>query len=248
MQRLRSIKANPVIEAEYQSLLQSTIARMGKQYVDILRSMYERVSRPFLMQILRSLSQQWSQIFNGIASTIAENVAHKIRLDVDTKLRRYLLIAGSVTPALFYQTRPVRDKLSDIVANNVNLIKSIPQQYHARVQFVLINAIKNHQSLTDLTKNLQIQFGITERRAKLIASDQTGWASSQLQHERFAELGIKKAIWVYTYQSKEPRHQHIQMNGKTYDVRKGLWDRVEQAYIFPKQLIGCKCDCIPLII
>jgi hypothetical protein len=37
------------------------------------------------------------------------------------------------------------------------------------------------------------------------------------------------------------------MDGKTYDVKKGMWDPTEKKYVLPGELINCRCFSRPVI-
>ena len=55
------------------------------------------------------------------------------------------------------------------------------------------------------------------------------------------ELGITEAIWVHSGAGKHPRPTHVAMNGKKYDVNKGMWDPAVKRWIFPGEEINCRC-------
>ena len=46
---------------------------------------------------------------------------------------------------------------------------------------------------------------------------------------------------MHSHAGKKPRPSHVRMNGKTYDVKQGMWDSAEGRYVFPGELINCRC-------
>lgn len=70
-------------------------------------------------------------------------------------------------------TDPLKNTLTASLAENVDLIKSIPQQYLSGVQQAVMRSITTGNGLQDLQPYLEKQGGVTERRATLIANDQT---------------------------------------------------------------------------
>ena len=63
-----------------------------------------------------------------------------------------------------------------------------------------------------------------------------------MTNARQADLGIREAIWMHSHAGKKPRPEHVKMDGKTYNITKGMWDR-----IFPGELINCRCTGRPII-
>jgi hypothetical protein len=37
------------------------------------------------------------------------------------------------------------------------------------------------------------------------------------------------------------------MDGKVYDITKGMWDKVERRFVFPGELISCRCTSRPIV-
>jgi uncharacterized protein with gpF-like domain len=55
-----------------------------------------------------------------------------------------------------------------------------------------------------------------------LARDQNNKATASMTHARQDELGIAEASWVRSGAGKHPRPTHVAMNGKKYDVNKGM--------------------------
>jgi SPP1 gp7 family putative phage head morphogenesis protein len=133
------------------------------------------------------------------------------------------------------------------VQANVSLIKSIPEEYLKQVEGAVMRSVQTGRDLGKLSKELQKKFGVSKRKAALISRDQNNKATSAFQRARQQELGITKAIWMHSHAGQEPRPSHVAMNGKEYDINKGMWDRDEQEWIFPGQLINCRCTSKSII-
>jgi uncharacterized protein with gpF-like domain len=52
---------------------------------------------------------------------------------------------------------------------------------------------------------------------------------------------------MHSNAGKEPRPTHVAMNGKPYDLAKGMWDSDEKEWVHPGQLINCRCTMKPVI-
>ena len=46
------------------------------------------------------------------------------------------------------------------------------------------------------------------------------------------DLRIREAIWMHSHAGKKPRPEHVKMDGKTYNITKGMWDPHEKKRIF----------------
>lgn len=66
-------------------------------------------------------------------------------------------------------TRQLNDILQATVAENVNLIKSIHTMYFDQVQTIM-QAVKNGRDMEYIRKELTERFGVSERKAKIIAA------------------------------------------------------------------------------
>ncbi len=123
------------------------------------------------------------------------------------------------------------------VARNASLIESLSADVVKRVeQTVYANSVAGN-SVTTLRKALQEQFGITDRRAKLIARDQTSKFNSDLNKFRQQQAGVTSYVWV-TSHDERVRALHRKLDGKTY--KWGEATGAEQG-LPPGQPINCRC-------
>jgi uncharacterized protein with gpF-like domain len=100
-----------------------------------------------------------------------------------------------------------------------------------------------------LAKQLQAQYGVTKKRAALIARTQNNLATGAMDRARKLELGLTKSKWRHSHAGKEPRPTHLANDGKLYDHAKGWYDPDPKVrrYIFPGELINCKCSSITVV-
>ena len=125
------------------------------------------------------------------------------------------------------------------IAQNTALIKSIPEQHMARVETIIRSGVMAGESPKSLAKKIQEATGITENRAKLIATDQIGKANGELTKFRQQDLGIKEYIWKTSRDERvRPLHQERQ------DV-KFSWDNPPSDGP-PGIPIRCRCSASPV--
>lgn len=129
------------------------------------------------------------------------------------------------------------DYLRTAVTRNTSLIKSLSDDVVKRVeQTVLQNEIAG-RSVKDLKKALVEQLGITDRRAQLIARDQTAKLNSDMNAIRQKQAGIDKYQWT-TSQDERVRSLHVGISGREY--RWGEQTGAEGG-LPPGQPIQCRC-------
>lgn len=188
---------------------------------------------------MKQLSDRWLKKFDEASVKLAEYFARDVSRRTDARMKRILKDGGISVP--FEMTPAQKDIAQATVQQNVALIKSIPQQYLTNVEGMVMRSVQVGGDVGKLVEDLQKEFGVTKRRAKLIAIDQNNKATSAFTRARQVELGIVEAVWMHSHAGKEPRPTHVAMNGQRYDVTKGMWDPAVKEFIFPGQLINCRC-------
>jgi len=166
----------------------------------------------------------------------AANVSRSLReISEDYKLSPSVLVDGEFAKA--------------VIAQNVSLIKSIPEEYLTDVQGAVLRSITDGRGLDDLTKYFAKQEGITERRAYNIATDQTHKAYNGFNRARMTGAGIRKFEWVHSGGGLHPRILHMDvLDGQIYafDKLPVIDDRTGERGI-PGQAVNCRCTMVPVI-
>lgn len=121
------------------------------------------------------------------------------------------------------------------IDENTKLVKSIPEQYHGQLGDELRRGIMAGDSVKTLTVKLSERFGITDKRAKLIAADQTLSAHAELTRYRMRSVGVREYIWR-TVQDSRVRPEHAEREGKKYS-----WDKPPDGGP-PGTAIRCRCS------
>lgn len=245
---LRPVHPNAAIEARYKRDLVRLVREMHVSCDYWLKAAYrnnppriaeDAVPADVLRIAMNRLVTRWLARFDETAQRLAEYFAKSVHDRSDTQLRKILKDGGWTVK--FNMTPAMRDIFEATVNQNVALIKSIPAQYLGDVEAMVQRSVQSGRDLQQLTEDLTKRFNVTRKRAELIARDQNNKATSAFNRVRMQELHIEKAIWMHSHAGKEPRPTHVKMNGKEYDVAKGMWDPAEGEYIQPGQLINCRC-------
>jgi SPP1 gp7 family putative phage head morphogenesis protein len=138
--------------------------------------------------------------------------------------------------------------LTATVAENVSLIKSIPAQYMKDVAGSVFRAIQTGDGLADIVPKLAEVEGVTMRRARNIALDQTRKTYNAINRERMKAVGVKKFEWIHSGGGQHPRELHMQMDGKVYafDDLPVIDERTGERGI-PGQAVNCRCTMRPIV-
>ena len=198
-----------------------------------------------LQRELEKWGDRWVKRFDAMSQQIADNFAARNQQATQSAMRATLKQAGFTVP--FKATKKSIEAYKAVAAEQVGLIKSIAQKYHRDVQTQVWESVKRGADMKTLSDKLEKTYGVTRRRAALIARDQNAKAKATIEAVRHQELGIKQAIWMHSRAGKEPRPTHVKMNNKLYNLDQGMWDEDEGEYVHPGQLINCRCTMRPYI-
>lgn len=260
--QLRGKPLNPNVAAiaRYYMLIDNLIAKMVKQTMRELNAFFKTPhAEEYFAQdatvsaqakiLMAELQRKFDDLFALEAKPIA-----LFMVDDASDSSAYMLasslkeLSGGLTLNTDIFTGELKEILAATIAENVSLIKSIPQQYFTQVQGSVMRSITTGKGLADLIPELQKQHGITRRRARIIANDQTHKAFNNINKARLTKLGVKKFEWLHSAGAHKPRPDHVAMNGKTYSFDNlPVIDRKTGERGIPGQLINCRCRMVPVI-
>lgn len=261
-EHLRGKPLNPNIAsiARYYALLEKLIDKMTADYDRQLKKLFEssHAEEYFAQDATvaaqaKILTNELQRKFDDLFSLEAKPIAIYMADDAD-RSSAYMLasslkeLSGGLTIKTDVLTGELKDVLAATVSENVSLIKSISAQYHTQVQGAVMRSITTGNGLADLIPYLQKQRGVTLRRARIIANDQTRKAFANLNKGRMTKLGVQKFEWLHSAGGRVPRSQHVAMSGKIYSFDNlPVIDSKTGERGIPGQLINCRCRMIPVI-
>jgi uncharacterized protein with gpF-like domain len=254
--RLAAVRPNPGVTKAYRDRLDAELRRMQ---ADIVREI-ERTWRSdppemaqdaspaaMLMAALRRLRSRWETGFARLADRESRRFTAQATGHAERSFKAMLRKAGFTVR--FQMTREANDVLRATIGEQVGLIKSIASEHLTRVEGMVMRSVQTGRDIGGLKAELQGAFGISSRRAELIARDQNNKATATITRVRQQEIGIQRARWLHSGGGKSPRPSHVKASQDrvTYDITKGWFDPDEQKFIFPGQLVSCRCVSIPII-
>jgi SPP1 gp7 family putative phage head morphogenesis protein len=192
-----------------------------------------------LKRAMNRWGRLWQWKFNALSDEISRRFASKNFGATQTAMQASLAATGFAIK--FRPTPESMEAYHAVVSSNVALIKSIPQIYLKDVANSVWASVTAGGDLSTLSKDLQKNYGVSYRRAALISRTENFKAKAVIESVRRKQLGIDQAVWLHSGGGKVPRPTHVAMSGKKFDVSKGLYDSEVQRFVFPGELISCRC-------
>jgi SPP1 gp7 family putative phage head morphogenesis protein len=142
-----------------------------------------------------------------------------------------------------------REFIKAATNENVALIKSIPRQYHAQVSKVVTRAIASGKGTDEIYQNVKQYEGVTDRRAKFIAEDQTRKIYNGLNAKRMTQAGLDKFQWLHSGGGIHPRPYHLDvLDGQIFSVDDPpVINEDTGATGLPGEEPNCGCTMVPVV-
>ena len=253
-----AVRASAALENWYLVRLQKMLDDMHRSITLHLRAAWKREdpdigfaqdegSEAFWKRVFTKWGKDWISKFDDLSLDMAKMFAGRNRQYTDQAVQAAFKKAGFTVS--FNPTQRMMDSYRAVVSENVNLIKSIPQQYLKDVQTAVFTNVMKGGDLHALGTSLAKTYGVSLRRASLIARDQNRKAFAIMENVRRQELGVTQARWLHSGGGKEPRPSHVRASRDRviFDLSKGWYDPDEGENIWPGQLINCRCTSIAII-
>lgn len=263
MLRGAPLSYNAGLAASYDSDLQRLIDGMASDVEKQIRKLFggEAAQEYFAEDasiasqariLMNALTMNYNQLFGSRAKPLARKVVKGANRASKASLHGSLKdLSGGLSLNTGLVPDALEEALSAAVSENVQLIKTIPQDYLSQVQGAVMRSLQpGGNGLADLVPFMQARKEITKRHARNVALDQTRKAFNSANTERMQALGVKRFEWVHSGGGAEPRELHVKMSGNIYSFDDlpviGVMYGAEVRGI-PGQLPNCRCTMVPVI-
>lgn len=225
---------------------QRTLDNLRRTYEQLFDSVAPKLSSDFVNEVDESNRLSMQQMLAGAAGA-ALTAGSKVNVVASSGGGSQLSIG--IFPTITLSGKRVNSVLEAAVKENVSLIKSIPREYLGQVEKVVHRSVTTGRGVNEIYEHVKSYSGVTDRRAKLIATDQTHKISEGLTEKRMQNAGMDKYIWSHTAGSLKPRPYHLDvLNGQTYSFSDPpVIDPKTGERGVPGQLVNCRCKKIPVL-
>ena len=128
------------------------------------------------------------------------------------------------------------------VTNNVNLVKTIPERLHTRLQSEITKlAIDKPFDRQALSRMLQKEFKIDGYNLRRLTRDQVSKLTGALNEARQTEVGVARYQWQ-TSEDERVRPTHQDNNGQVF-----AWASPPPETGHPGTDVQCRCVALPVV-
>jgi SPP1 gp7 family putative phage head morphogenesis protein len=252
---------NPtLLEEKFAAKLDALVARMCDGVMKDIRRLFDtKTAEQYFAQdasvssqariLTNALMKKYNQYFSHMSDILAEQQVGAVDKASSASMHESL---QQLSGGLSLPTQAISGNMLEVVnastVEMVSLIKSISMEYLSGVQGAVMRSITTGRGLQDLVPYLEKHEGITKRRARMIARDQTRKAYSSLNRGRMEKAGLRFFEWRHTGGSNHPRPLHQSYNGKIFSLDDPpIIDENTGERGLPAQAINCRCRAIPVL-
>ena len=256
------LRPNAAVANRYQADIDRLINQMIAEYERRIKALYKReggvtfdASLASQLRILLSeLGSKWTNNFNNLSNKSIKRLIEQADRSAGANLSESLKkLAGGITIKTPKRTAEMTEKLKAAIAENVSLITSIPEQYHFKIEGVVMRSIQQggegaHDIYNHAMREITTQGINVHKRARLIAQLETAKISATIQTERMKSAGVSKFRWRHSGGGAEPRELHLEYDGQVFEVdNPPIIDERTGQRGMPGTIWNCKCYAEPVI-
>ena len=153
----------------------------------------------------------------------------------------------------YYNGDFYEDALRRWVDENIQKIKSIPNDTLGSMQKIILDGFREGKTITAIQKEIQKEYSVTRRKAQLLARDQIATLNAQLSKLQQEDAGCSKYKWSSSKDSRV-RDCHRALDGKifSWDDPPEMWYETKSGRVYtgrhchPGEDIACRCVAIPV--
>ncbi len=153
----------------------------------------------------------------------------------------------------YYKGEFYEEAIRRWIAENVLLIKSIPNETLGEMRQIILGSYIKGSSIRDIQKAIQEQYNTSRRKAQLLARDQVATLNAQLTKMQQQDAGCKKYRWSDSRDGRV-RDCHKALNGKVFswDDPPEMWYETKKGRVYtgrrchPGEDYCCRCVAIPV--
>ncbi|RQR87716.1 MULTISPECIES: phage minor head protein [unclassified Burkholderia] len=229
--------------------------RIEQRYALQLRKVAEQVGSiisPFTpgdmsqVPMIEQLLKAYSDMLKGWATQTASNMLMDVALRDE---QAWQTMARELSQGLREEIRnaPTGRVMRQLLADQVDLIQSIPIEAAQRVHRLTLEGLENSARASEIAKEIQNSTGVATSRAVLIARTEVARTSTTLTQARAESIGADSYIWR-TSGDGAVRSDHRELNGKIFQWNNPpVADKRSGERAHPGCIYNCRCWAEPII-
>lgn len=182
-------------EYKYQITFDASISSQARIALNSLREIFEKKFKDRGKTFARRMVRKTNRYANNTFWAMMKNLLK------DDKPEGFVL-KGSVV------TSEKEEVIKALVYENVSLITNLQTHYFEQITGAVMRSIENGLGVGHIEDELAKYKGMTKRRARNIALDQTRKAYNSINLRNMQDAGVQKAEWVHSGGSQKPRTYH----------------------------------------
>lgn len=246
---LQNIKSSYALEKDYYIRIRDLSKQINKSVLWWALARYNKTFNKNVAKQLsfefRDLLNEWEKKTESIADFIAKRISKNTEKYVNLKFTSQNKDFNINT-----KTKAIKNQLQAIYEKNYALIKSIPSEIIERYRSAFLNNIGSFDR-EELFKQARTFEGISRRRAKTIARDQTQKAVSGYTQARAVQLGFEYYQWATSHDERVSTGKggHKILDGRIYKYSEPT--AIIDSYNtkgHPSYRVNCRCSQISVIL
>lgn len=229
------------------------LAEATKQHMALIDSHLrtDESESEFILRIIREAYEATGTTAAAMAQ--AQRIAEQVKGYNEQEF--YAVLRSVMGVNIFIQAPDLRRIMDEFAAENVRLIKSIPEQYFDKLQGVVSRGLQEGAMTRDVAGEIRELYGVTSKRSQLIARDQIGSLNGMISQSRQIAAGIGAYKWS-TSRDSRVRESHTDREGRYYAwPGSGMAGKIINGKTVltlfngkpPGMEIDCRCVALPII-
>ena len=146
----------------------------------------------------------------------------------------------------YYMGEFFGQSLNQWTANNVNLIKSIPEKTLSEMQTIIREGFTAGKSNTTIGREIQKAYGTNRKQAQFYARDQMAKLNADLTKEQQQDAGVEEYMWSDSGDQRV-RCRHEELNGTKHKWNEPpVVDKRTGRKAHPGKDYRCRCVALPV--
>lgn len=246
------------IERDYQRTLRAVAKALHEatmSRMDLIKSMInsrqDETNSEYVLRLIKEAYAATAATSKAIER--ARRIAEQVRGFNQQEF--YSVLRSAMRVDIFAQDPDLRNVMEEWAAENVRLITSIPDQYFNQLQGIVSRGLTQGTLASDMGEEIQALYGVTNRRAQLIARDQVATLNGLITEKRQRAIGVTFYQWS-TSRDARVRESHADREGRFFAYSGtgayGMQFDGKQVQEPPKDgppgvPINCRCVAYPVI-